>query len=126
LNEYNHNDLKFGQDRLYHNSRGVHGWEWKRPSDHGFPPAPQTASDLALAMVSNPNMPVEVENGYYDLATPFFATEFTMDHLQIPGALDKNITLKYYDTGHMIYLDDQGRRELHNNIADFIDAATRH
>jgi carboxypeptidase C (cathepsin A) len=126
LNEYNHNDLKFGQDRLYHNSRGVHGWEWKRPSDHGFPPAPQTASDLALAMISNPNMPVEVENGYYDLATPFFATEFTMDHLQIPKALDKNITLKYYDTGHMIYLQDQGRRELHNNIANFIDAATRH
>lgn len=77
-------------------------------------------------MISNPNMPVEVENGYYDLATPFFATEFTMDHLQIPRALDKNITLKYYDTGHMIYLQDQGRRELHNNIANFIDAATRH
>jgi carboxypeptidase C (cathepsin A) len=125
LNEYNHNDLRFGQDRLYHNSRGEHGWEWKRPSDHGFPPAPQTAADLALAMISNPNMLVQVENGYFDLATPLFATEFTMDHLQIPKALDKNITLKYYDTGHMIYLEGQGRRELHDNIASFIDTATR-
>jgi carboxypeptidase C (cathepsin A) len=126
VNEYNHDDLKFGEDRLYHNARSEHGWEWwKRPSDHGFPTGPQTAADLARAMISNPNLLIQVENGYFDLATPFFATEFTMDHLPIPAALDKNITQKYYETGHMIYLDNQARRKLHDNIASFIDTATR-
>ncbi len=126
LNQYNHNELKFGLDKNYYNSRiEGHGWEWKRPSDHGFPSAPQTVTDLALTMISNPNLQVEVENGYFDLATPFFATESTMNHLGIPSQLQKNITLKYYNTGHMIYLQDEARRQLHNNIASFIDRATQ-
>jgi carboxypeptidase C (cathepsin A) len=126
LHEYNHNELKFGLDKNYYNSRiEGHGWEWKRPRDHGFPSAPQTVTDLAVTMISNPNLQVEVENGYFDLATPFFATEFTMNHLGIPSQLQKNITLKYYDTGHMIYLQDEARRQLHNNIANFIDHASR-
>jgi carboxypeptidase C (cathepsin A) len=48
-----------------------------------------------------------------------------MNHLGIPSQLQKNITLKYYDTGHMIYLQDEARRQLHNNIANFIDHASR-
>jgi carboxypeptidase C (cathepsin A) len=126
LNEYNHNELKFGLDKNYYNSRiDGHGWEWKRPSDHGFPSAPQTVRDLALTMISNPHLQIEVENGYFDLATPFFATEFTMDHLGIPSQLQQNIALKYYDTGHMIYLQDEARRQLRNNIANFIDHASQ-
>ena len=55
--------------------------------------------DLAQAMVTNPRLLVQVENGYYDMATPFFATEFTMQHLGLPADLQKNITLKYYNAG---------------------------
>ena len=47
-----------------------------------------------------------MENGYYDFATPFFAIEFTMEHLGLPAALQKNITMDYYEAGHMMYLDD--------------------
>ncbi len=126
LNEYNHTELKFGQGKMYLNERLGHGWNWKRPGRvQGFPPAPSTDTDLALTMISNPHMLVQVENGYFDLATPFSATEFTMRHLGIPAALQKNISLKYYDSGHMIYLQDDARRKLHDNIASFIDQATQ-
>jgi carboxypeptidase C (cathepsin A) len=134
LNTYNHNELKFGQDKTYHNSSGgARDWNWKRQpagrpsSARGgfFPGAPNVQSDLAEAMITNPRLLVEVENGYYDMATPFFATEFTMEHLGLPADLQSNITLNYYSAGHMMYLHDESRVNLHNNIARFIDRATQ-
>ena len=76
-------------------------------------------------MITNPRLLVQVENGYFDLATPFFATEFTMEHLGLPEALQKNIKEDYYNAGHMMYLHDQDRVSLHNQIAGFIDRATQ-
>jgi carboxypeptidase C (cathepsin A) len=81
--------------------------------------------DLVQAMIANPNMIVQVENGYYDMATPFFPAEFTMAHLAIPDRLRKNITLKYYESGHMMYLRDVDRVALRNNMVEFIDRALK-
>jgi carboxypeptidase C (cathepsin A) len=63
------------------------------------------AEDLRVAMVKNPFMKVLVCNGYFDLATPFFASEYTMDHMFLPAGLKKNITMKYYPAGHMMYIE---------------------
>src|ERR1017187_1005828 len=127
INLDNHDELKFGKDEAYHNTNGGAGaWNWKRQGGGSFfPTAPNTQDDLAQAMVTNPKLLVEVENGYYDMATPFFETEFTMQHLGLPADLQKNITLKYYNAGHMMYLQDEDRVALHNNIAAFIDRAIR-
>lgn len=128
INTYNHDELKFGKDRVYHNSANVFGsWNWVRKDQQrrGFPGAPNVDTDLAQAMITNPKLLVQVENGYYDLATPFFATEHTMEHLGLPEALQKNIKLDYYTAGHMMYLQDQDRVSLHNQIAGFIDRATQ-
>jgi carboxypeptidase C (cathepsin A) len=138
INAYNHEELRFGQDRTYNTSSGgAREWNWRRqPSTGGFPGAPSTSggffpgapnveSDLAQAMVTNPRLLVEVENGYYDMATPFFATEFTMTHLGLPAELQANIKLDYYPSGHMMYLHDGSRVALHDNIAAFIDRATQ-
>ena len=76
-------------------------------------------------MITNPQLQVEVENGLYDLATPFFATEFTMDHLLLPEKLQKNIKLNYYDAGHMMYLRDEDLAKLKTNIENFIETASR-
>ena len=76
-------------------------------------------------MTANPKMLVQVENGYYDMATPFFPTEYTFSHLGLHPDLQKNIKLNYYPSGHMMYLQDSDRIALRNNIADFIDRATR-
>jgi len=128
INAYNHDELKFGKDRVYHNTANAFGsWNWTRKEQRrgGFPGAPNVSQDLAQAMITNPRLLVQVENGYYDLATPFFATEATMEHLGLPEALQKNIKEDYYTAGHMMYLHDQDRVDLHNQISSFIDRATK-
>jgi carboxypeptidase C (cathepsin A) len=82
--------------------------------------------DLVQALLANPHLQVEVENGFYDMATPFFATEYTMDHLGLPEQLQKNIRLQYYDAGHMMYLRDEDLAKLKANISAFIDSAAKH
>jgi carboxypeptidase C (cathepsin A) len=83
------------------------------------------ARDLADALITNPRLQVQTENGLFDMATPFFATEFTMDHLQLPPELRRHIDFKYYDSGHMIYLNDQELLKLKDNIAELIEATTK-
>ncbi len=130
LNQYNHDELKFGLDKDYHNQGGGN-WNWVRAAGGrgggggGFPGAPNVSGDLANAMMTNPKLLVEVENGYFDMATPFFATEFTMEHLGLPSELQGHVQLKYYDAGHMMYLRDSARTQLHANIAAFVDKATK-
>jgi carboxypeptidase C (cathepsin A) len=129
VNMYNHDELKFGQDKQYRNTNGGggRGWNWTRQSGGGagFPSAPNTQTDLAQAMITNPKLLVQVENGYYDMATPFFETEFTMAHLGLPADLQKNIKLDYYNAGHMMYLQDEDRVALHANVAAFIDRGAK-
>jgi carboxypeptidase C (cathepsin A) len=76
-------------------------------------------------MITNPRLLVQVENGYFDFATPFFATEYTMTHLGLPDQLQKNIKEDYYSAGHMMYLHDEDRVALHGQIAGFIERATK-
>lgn len=127
INMYNHDELKFGRDTPYRNTRLGGGWNWARQGAGrgGFPPAPNVQGDLAKAMVTNPRLLVEIENGYFDMATPFFQSEFTAAHLGLPAGLQNHITLKYYNAGHMMYLHDADRVKLHDNIAAFIDRATK-
>lgn len=126
INAYNHQELRFGQDMAYNTSSGgTREWNWRRlPATGGFPGAPNVQGDLTQAMITNPRLLVQVENGYYDMATPFFATEFTMAHLGLPAELRDHVKLNYYPSGHMMYLHDESRGELHDNIAAFIDRAT--
>jgi carboxypeptidase C (cathepsin A) len=133
LNQYNHDELKFGMDKVYNNSAtGANGgWDWRHAAGGrgggggGFPSAPNVGPDLASAMITNPKLLVEVENGYYDMATPFFQSEFMAEHLNLPAALQSHIWMKYYEAGHMMYLNDECRVQLHNNIAAFVDRATK-
>lgn len=131
VNDYSNNVLKFGKDREYYGRRRGGGWNWNRggggPGGRGgfFPSAPNVMRDLAEAMIDNPKLLVMVENGIYDMATPFFPTEVTMTHLGLPADLQKNITLTYYDSGHMMYLRDEDRVQQRKNIAEFIDKALK-
>jgi len=83
-------------------------------------------ADVSLSYTGDdPRLLVQVENGYFDFATPFFATEYTMTHLGLPDALQKNIKEDYYSAGHMMYLHDEDRVALHGQIAGFIERATK-
>ena len=78
--------------------------------------------DLAQALVQDPNLKVLVMNGYYDLATPFSATEYMMSHLDIPAALRSHIEMKYYPAGHMMYIHEPSIRKFKEDIDAFVDS----
>jgi len=74
-------------------------------------------------MSLNPSLKVFVANGYFDLATPYFATEYTFNHLQIDPSLEKNITMTYYQAGHMMYVHHPSLIELKGDLSAFIQSA---
>lgn len=124
FNDYVRHDLKFGEGMNYivASEAAERDWDWKHGGGGGeFPGAPNVERDLVSALVQNPNLHVEVENGLYDLATPFFETEYTMDHLDLPSALRNRVTLKYYDAGHMMYVNPAAHAKLKANVAAFIE-----
>jgi carboxypeptidase C (cathepsin A) len=126
FNTYLREDLKFGHDRDYHvfADFGDNHWDWKHEIPHFdfFPGAPNVMLDLANALITNPKLQVEMEDGYYDLATPFFEAEYATDHLGLPEPLQKNIHHKFYAAGHMMYLRPDDLTKLKANVAAFIDS----
>ena len=122
--DYYHNDLKFGRNKDYTVSGQLFKkWDWAHSRPGGmFPnPSPNTMPDLSRAMNDNPELRVLVQQGYYDLATPAFATEYMMDHLTIAEEQQKNITVELYDAGHMMYLHPPSLVRYKKDLASFID-----
>lgn len=99
-------------------------WDWKHKksnsADWDDAVTPNTAVDLAEAMSRNPSLKVLVLNGYYDLATPFYATEYTFDHLALDTSLRANIEMKYYPAGHMMYINSSSANAFKKDVASFI------
>jgi len=126
FNSYVREELKVPFERNYDILNGAIGgsWDWKHGGG-GFPSSPNVAGDLISALQTNSNLRVEVENGYYDMATPFFATEYTMDHLFLPGNLRSHIQFEYYGAGHMMYLHNEDLTKLKANVGSFIDAQAK-
>ncbi|MGH8281970.1 MAG: S10 family peptidase [Gammaproteobacteria bacterium] len=122
FNDYAHNTLKFGRDKPYL-PEAFHKWDWKHDNPENgqaWPGLPNVAVDLSEAMKYNPDLQVLVNSGYFDLATPYFATDYTMDHLQIPKDLQSHVHMAYYDSGHMVYAHVPALKKLHDNAASFI------
>ncbi|HET8714851.1 MAG TPA: hypothetical protein VFM16_03430 [Holophagaceae bacterium] len=122
FNDYVRRDLGFESDDTYETlSYKVNGgWTWD--SDNR---SVDTSTDLSEAFRKNPYMKLMVANGYYDLGTPFFATEYTLDHLGLEPAQRARITLGYYEAGHMIYIDDAARAKLRADVRTFLDGALK-
>ena len=126
FNGYVRDDLKFGGDREYgvENEDALNSWDWRRvePDSQGLDSfVVNVEPELTAALNNNPHLRVQVENGLYDLATPFCATEFAVSHLGLPPKLQGHVELKYYEAGHMMYLHEASLAELKKNLADFID-----
>lgn len=122
--DYYRSDLKVESVADYTVSSDIFTkWDWKhkQPDLGGFPvPFPNTAVDLTLAMTQNPAMKVLVQQGYYDLATPHLATKYCLEHLNIADELRSNITLRYYEAGHMMYVHKPSLVKFKTDLAEFI------
>jgi carboxypeptidase C (cathepsin A) len=86
---------------------------------------PDTALDLAAVMGANPRLLVLSLNGLYDMSTPFFGTEFDLSHMLLPADLRKNITIKYYRSGHQTYADADALVLMKRDLDQFYAAAAR-
>ena len=78
---------------------------------------------LRSAMTKNPSLKIFVANGYYDLATPYFASEYTFDHMFLEDGLGDNVTMGYYEAGHMMYIHRPSLEKLKSDLTAFIDSA---
>jgi carboxypeptidase C (cathepsin A) len=117
FNHYVRDELGYENDLPYEQiSRRVHPWSFKdfegRPID--------VTPKLERAMRANPHLQVHVAYGYYDGATPHFAAEDVIAHLQIPEELRANIEHRYYEAGHMTYVHEPSRRQQSKDLADFV------
>jgi len=100
-------------------------WDWKHkaPNSRWDQQMPDVALDLAAAMRANPYLKVLSLNGYYDMATPFFGTEYDLDHMMLEPQQQQNIEFRYYPSGHMVYLNPDALHMLHRDLADFYNRA---
>ena len=124
--EYLSKELNYKTDVPYyvsaHSAYGEHVFDWNWGSaGEGFP---DTASALRQAMVKDPYLKIMVMEGYYDLATPYLAANYTMDHLDLPEQYRKNISYATYDAGHMVYLNAPMLKKMHDDVDSFMNMAT--
>jgi carboxypeptidase C (cathepsin A) len=116
INQYVRRELKFESDLPYEVlSDRVQPWTFRDGKSDV-----DVTGDLADAMRKNPSMRVLFASAYHDLATPFFATDYTISQLRIPESLRKNITQTYYEGGHMMYHLPDSRRKLWEDVTKFI------
>ena len=60
-------------------------------------------------------------NGYYDMATPFFGTEYDLEHMMLEPAQQQNLEFRYYPSGHMVYLNPDALHAMRLDVENFID-----
>jgi carboxypeptidase C (cathepsin A) len=124
--DYYHGDLKVGAGNTYRTTNYAVGekWKWTHHTSQGDQPVVNTGVDLAEALMKDANLKVLVLNGYYDLATPFSATEYVMSHLGVPAAVGARIQMKYYPAGHMMYVNPASIVKVKADLDAFMDATS--
>jgi carboxypeptidase C (cathepsin A) len=122
LNDYVRSELIFESDLPYEIIKPNlwQNWSYAEYENRFL----DVAEGLRKAMSVNPQLKVHVANGYYDLATPYFATGYTFNHLGLDPSLQANISMSYYPAGHMMYVHLASLAALKAQLAAFIRGAS--
>ncbi len=117
FNDYVRRDLGFKSDLEYYILGGgiTAPWNWGQTNGYA-----NTAVPLQSAMQKNPFMKIFVASGYYDMATPFYATEYTLANMNLDPTLRKNISTSFYESGHMMYIEKKSLIKLKNDFSNFM------
>jgi carboxypeptidase C (cathepsin A) len=118
FNQYVRGELGYKTDATYYVlGEGIQPWDYGKQNENRYV---NVSESLRSAFAKNPHMKLFVGSGYFDLATPYFATEYTFSHLGLSPAARKNVTLQYYPAGHMFYIDAPSRKKLRADIQRFL------
>jgi carboxypeptidase C (cathepsin A) len=135
FNDYVRRELNYKVDMPYYTSArdlGTFSWNWTPaeqpgPGGGGFRQGyADVASALRSAMIKDPYLKILVMEGDYDMATPFLAAQYTMNHLNVTPDLHKNISYTYYSSGHMVYLDQKAHDKMHKDYTSFVNSNLPH
>lgn len=119
LNDYVRNELGYENDLPYEILTGrVHPWNYGK-NRSGYV---NVSMRLRDAMTENPDLKVFVANGYYDLATPYFATAYTFSHMNLDESIRGNVTMGFYEAGHMMYIHRESLVKLRKDLSEFYDS----
>jgi carboxypeptidase C (cathepsin A) len=122
FNHYLRAELKYETEMPYEILTGkVQPWDFGNARNRYL----NVSETLRQAMTKNRDLRVYVANGFYDLATPFFATEYTFNHMGLEPARAANVTMSYFDAGHMMYVNQDSLAKLKEELARFYAAALR-
>lgn len=122
INHYLRVDLKFPNDLTYAIYGNVRPWRWIYEQQDRTPNI-YMAETMRQALNQNKFLKVFVANGYYDLATPYFATEYTFNHIGLNGEFKERVKMGYYEAGHMMYIHKESHAKLKKDLAEFINWA---
>lgn len=120
VNDYLRRDLRYENDVTYEILTGrVQPWSYAGSQNSYV----NVAEGLRSAMTQNPALRVFFAGGYYDLATPYFAAEYVVDHMGLDPSLRGHITFQHYEAGHMMYIREADLAKLRRDVGDFYQAA---
>ncbi len=127
-----HTTFGYDTDLTYRRSAREGGkvdWDWSHKAPgYGYSSQQNlvdVTADLSRAMRTNPHLRVLSLNGYYDMATPFHSTERDLKHMMLPEKLRPNLEFKYYEAGHMIYLNPQALHQMRLDLQRFYAEGSR-
>ncbi len=118
FNQYIRKDLKWEKDEQYKILANVWPWNYGKDATNRYL---DVATTLGQVMTKNPNLRIFVGSGYYDLATPYFATNYTFNHLNLDPSLRDHVQMDYYDAGHMMYLHEPSLVKMKSDLSKFIE-----
>lgn len=121
ISDYLRRDLQFETDLHYEVLTQVGPWDYTNVQNTYL----NVAENLKRAMTRNAFMKVWIANGYYDLATPYYATDWTVRHMNLPKAVRGHISQTHYEAGHMMYTHLEAQKQLKADFARWIDAVLR-
>ncbi len=119
INDYLRHDLKFESDTPYTMiSKLYMSWDFGSKDQHL-----NVAESLRKAICNNPHMKVYVASGYFDLATPHFASDYVLNHMALDKSLSGNISKHYYEAGHMMYVHIPSLKAQAKHLREFVKKA---
>jgi len=121
FNSYIRSELGYKTDLEYYIlGGGIGPWNWN--TNNGYV---DTSIALRSALARNPYLKIFVAMGYYDMATPYFAVQYTLHHISLDPVLLKNFSTGYYEAGHMMYIDEKSLGKLRADVGKFIEESQR-